>query len=61
MVGRPMTRPLHGRFAAERRAGRRRRSTVAAAGRPTGAVPQHGAHQQIALGSQTRAVIISNK
>jgi len=48
MVGRPMTRPLHGRFAAEHRAGRRRRSTVAAAGRPTG-----GAHQQIALGSQT--------
>jgi len=33
-------------------AGRRHRSTAAAAGRPAAAAPQHGAQQQIALGSK---------
>jgi len=36
-----------GGFAAERRAGRRYRSTAATAGRPTAAAPQHGAQQHM--------------
>jgi len=41
-----------GGFAAERRAGRRYRSTAAAVGRPAAIAPQNGAQQQIALSSK---------
>ena len=44
-----------GGFPAERRAGRRHRSTASAAGRPAAAAPQHGATEHGAQ-QQMRAV-----